>query len=101
MAMRLPAGKTIIHATNDPVDVQKDLDVDYPIVGDAKLALRQLLEVCKDITGNQARSTADVAAKIVSINAEWLGDWMPKLTSDEIPITPFRVIWDLMRAIPP
>ena len=26
---------------------------------------------------------------------------MPKLTSDEIPITPFRVIWDLMRAIPP
>ena len=101
MAMRLPEGRTIIHATNDPVDVQKDLDVDYPIVGDAKLILRQLLEACKDITGNQARSTDDVASKIASINAEWLGDWMPKLTSDEIPITPFRVIWDLMRAIPP
>ncbi len=101
MAMRLPAGRTIIHATNDPVDVQKDLDVDYPIVGDAKLVLRQLLEACKDITGNQARSTDEVASQIASINSEWLSDWMPKLTSDETPITPFRVIWDLMRAIPP
>ena len=101
MAMRLPEGRTIIHTTNDPADVQKDLDVDYPIVGDAKLVLQQLLEACKDITGNQARSTDEVAAKIASINGEWLNDWMPKLTSDEIPITPFRVIWDLMQAIPP
>jgi acetolactate synthase-1/2/3 large subunit len=101
MAMNVPEGKQIIHATNDPSDVQKDYDVDYPIVGDAKLVLGQLIAVCKDILGNRARAQDAVASEIASIKEGWLADWMPKLTSDETPISPFRVIWDLMRAIPP
>ena len=30
---------------------------------------------------------------------QWLAEWMPKLTSDEIPINPYRVVWDLMQAV--
>lgn len=101
MAMNVPEDKPIIHATNDPSDVQKDYDVDYPIVGDAKLVLRQLIEACKDILGNRARSQDAVASEIASIRNGWLSDWMPRLTSDETPISPLRVIWALMEAIPP
>ncbi|MCZ6676019.1 MAG: thiamine pyrophosphate-requiring protein [Candidatus Poribacteria bacterium] len=101
MAMKLPAGVKMIHATNDPVDLQKDYEIEHPIVGDAKLVLRQLIEACKDILGDSGRSNGEVAAEIAAINKEWLGDWMPKLTSDEIPISAFRVIWDLMQAIKP
>jgi len=30
---------------------------------------------------------------------EWLEDWIPKLTSEEVPINPYRVIWDLQQAV--
>ncbi|MBW2324499.1 MAG: hypothetical protein JRF41_13495, partial [Deltaproteobacteria bacterium] len=29
----------------------------------------------------------------------WLAEWMPKLTSNDSPITPYRVIWDLMQTV--
>lgn len=101
MAIELPEGKKIIHATNDPIDVQKDYLVDIPIVGDAKLILRQLMEACKNILGNQGRLQDEVAAEIAAIKEEWLGHWMPKFTSDETPVSPFRVIWNLMQTINP
>ena len=44
MSMNIPPGKTMIHATNDSRDINKDYNIDYPIVGDAKLVLRQLLD---------------------------------------------------------
>jgi len=33
------------------------------------------------------------------VKAEWMAKWMPKLTSDEIPLSPYRVIWDLMHTV--
>jgi thiamine pyrophosphate-dependent acetolactate synthase large subunit-like protein len=40
-----------------------------------------------------------VVDEIKTVKANWLSEWMPKLTSDEIPINPYRVIWDLMDAV--
>ena len=40
----IPAGKTIIHLTNNEADVNKDVVADIAIVGDARLVLRQLIE---------------------------------------------------------
>ena len=37
--------------------------------------------------------------EISTVKSEWLEEWMPKLTSDEVPMTPYRVIWDLMRTV--
>ena len=45
MATNIPAGKTIIHATNDERDLNKNYPADYPILGDAKLVLRQFIEI--------------------------------------------------------
>jgi acetolactate synthase-1/2/3 large subunit len=40
-----------------------------------------------------------VAQEIEAVRAAWLQEWMGKLTSDEVPLTPYRVIWDFMRTV--
>ena len=42
MVANLPPGKTIIHATNDERDLNKNYQTQHPILGDAKLVLRRL-----------------------------------------------------------
>jgi acetolactate synthase-1/2/3 large subunit len=38
-----------------------------------------------------------VSARIKSQNDPWLAEWMPRLTSESKPLSPYRVIWDLMQ----
>jgi acetolactate synthase-1/2/3 large subunit len=40
-----------------------------------------------------------VAAEIASINKTWLEEWQPKLTCNETPLSPYRVIWDLLHTV--
>jgi len=49
MHVTLPPGKTIIHATNDERDLNKHHPTDHPILGDAKLVLRQFIEAVQDL----------------------------------------------------
>ena len=46
----------------------------------------------------EARAAA-VAEEISAVKAEWLDQWRPKLTSDEAPLSPYRVIWDLLHTV--
>lgn len=97
VAAPIPPGKVIIHATNDERDINKHYSADYPILGDAKLVLQQLIEAVKGLLGAKTRnSDGAVAAEIKKGKAEWLGEWMPKLTSNETPINPYRVMWEFM-----
>jgi acetolactate synthase-1/2/3 large subunit len=93
-------GKKIIHATNDARDLYKTYAVDVPILGDAKLVLAQLLEAVRDRLGGRTRSR-QVAQEIARVREDWLETWKPKLTSDERPINPYRVISEFMRAVDP
>jgi acetolactate synthase-1/2/3 large subunit len=99
MATNIPAGKTIIHATNDERDLNKNYHADHPILGDAKLVLRQMIDAIKDLGGAATSRDGAVAGDIDRIRKAWLAEWMPKLTSDEVPITPYRIIWDFMRTV--
>ncbi|MBN1686286.1 MAG: hypothetical protein JW852_06500, partial [Spirochaetales bacterium] len=36
-----------------------------------------------------------VTKEIKTVKDEWLAEWMPRLTSDEVPINPYRLIWDM------
>jgi acetolactate synthase-1/2/3 large subunit len=40
-----------------------------------------------------------VSQEIARLREEWLAEWMPKLTSDEAPLNPYRVIWDLLQTV--
>ena len=98
--IKAPSGKTIIHATLDPADINKDVPVDHALVGDAALVLQALIGEIGERLGGQSRGHSDaVVQEIQSIKAEWLSEWNPKLTSDEEPLSPYRVIWDLMHTV--
>jgi acetolactate synthase-1/2/3 large subunit len=101
MSMNIPPGKTMIQATNDPRDINKDYDIHHPIVGDARLVLRQLIDACREILGGRRRDNQPVALEIKAQRDAWLSQWMPKLTSRQQPINPYRVIWEFMRTVPP
>ena len=98
--VQMPRGKTIIHATLDSLDLNKDVPVQYPLVGDAKLTLQALITAMdgKDTTEADARRET-VPAQIKATKQAWLNEWMPKLTSNETPINPYRVIWDLLHTV--
>ena len=96
----IPTGKTLIHATNCDTDINKDYKSQHPIVGDAKLVLTQFLENIKIQTGNQPRPPdTNLTTQINDYKQHWLEQWMPRLTSNEIPINPYRVVWDIMKAV--
>jgi acetolactate synthase-1/2/3 large subunit len=99
-AVPIPGGKTLIHATNDPDDINKDYSCRYPLVGDAKLVLRQLLEaLCQHVGASGRPPNQALSDEIRSVKEAWLRPWLPKLTSDEEPINPYRVVWDLMHTV--
>ncbi len=99
--VRIPyEGKAIIHATLDPADLNKDVPVTHALLGDAKLTLAALYEAVSERLGGKPRGRLpEVAAEIRRVRDAWLAQWMPKLTSDEVPLTPYRVIWELMHTL--
>ncbi|NQW24559.1 MAG: thiamine pyrophosphate-requiring protein [SAR202 cluster bacterium] len=98
-AQTIPAGKTIIHATNDEDAIGRESKCDYPVLGDAKLVLRQLLDELKSQAGGPRPTNQALQDDIKAVNVEWLAKWMPKLTSNETPMNPYRVVWDLMHSV--
>ena len=98
--VRIPEGKRVIHATLDPADINKDVPVDIALVGDAGLILDGLVEAVRDRSnGASEEHTAAVTGEISAVKGEWLDQWKAKLTSDEVPMTPYRVIWDLLHTV--
>ena len=99
--VQMPRGKRIIHATLDPMDLNKDVPAEYTLTGDAKLTLQLLSEAMETLDKTQAKARESVPERIESIRTAWLSDWMPKLTNNEAPISPYRVIWELMKVVDP
>jgi acetolactate synthase-1/2/3 large subunit len=98
----MPKNKPLIHATLDPADLHKDVAAELTLVGDAKLTLQALLAELRPLVGQTGRGRrAALTSAIASTKAEWLAAWMLKLTSDEVPLSPYRVIWELMQATDP
>ncbi|MCC6455817.1 MAG: thiamine pyrophosphate-requiring protein [Caldilineaceae bacterium] len=99
-AVAMPKGKTIVHATLDPADLHKDLPVDHALVGDAKLTLRDLIaEIRQTLQGKPRGRAEQTAQQIATIKEKWLEQWRPKLTSNETPLSPYRVLWDLLHTV--
>ena len=95
----IPPGKTIAHLTNDADAINKEFRCDYPIVGDAKLALQQLLDALQAEAGGPRAADQALQDDIKTTKAEWLDQWMRKLTATSKPINPYRVVWDLMHTV--
>jgi acetolactate synthase I/II/III large subunit len=99
-AVAMPKDKTVIHATLDPADLNKNLVATHGLIGDAGLVLDAVLaEVSDRLKGKPRGRAAAVADEIRRIKAEWLAEWAPKRDSDEVPLNPYRVLADLHRTV--
>jgi acetolactate synthase-1/2/3 large subunit len=91
---------TIIHVDVDPQEIGNNYPTAVGLVGDAKLALADLIEA---LSGeNQARSIHQ--ARLDEISAEtgrWWQQAQEKMLSDSMPIKPQRVMKELGDALPP
>ena len=96
----IPGGKVLVQCTVDERDLNKEQQLDHAVMGDARLVLSQLVEeVRKQAGADGRRGDGAVAGEVKSVKDEWLEEWMPRLTSDEAPINPYRVIWDFMHTV--
>jgi acetolactate synthase-1/2/3 large subunit len=97
----VPPGKAIIHATNDPGDVNKEYRVDHAVVGDACLTLDALIaEVSRQKgPGGGGNAFNSLKEEVAAIKKAWLEEWSKFLNSDETPLNQYRVIRDLMRTV--
>ena len=98
MCTNIPPGKILVQNSISETDISKEYLIDYPILGDAKLVLRQLIDEVKR-QGGGGVSNPELVQEIKAVKDKWLDKWMPKLSSDEVPINPYRVIWDLMNTV--
>ena len=96
----VPRGKTLVQCTVDVKDLNKEEQIHHAVVGDAKLVIQQLIDEVKKQAGADGRQgDGSVEAEIKRVKDEWLEEWMPLLTSDEVPINPYRIIWDMMHTV--
>lgn len=98
--IQFPTTKTFVHATNDPADLNKDIRAEHALIGDAALTLEALVAAVRDELGSSGRGRQPaVVGEIGQVRQEWLAQWMAKLTSNETPLSPYRVIWDLIHTV--
>ncbi|MHB1004711.1 MAG: thiamine pyrophosphate-requiring protein [Chloroflexota bacterium] len=96
----IPAGKTAVQVTVDERDLNKDYPVDVLMLGDARLVLRQLIEEASRQLGTDGRRGDDkIARAVASLRDAWRSEWMPKLAANDVPINPYRLIWDVQQAV--
>ncbi|MGI5836639.1 MAG: thiamine pyrophosphate-dependent enzyme [Chloroflexota bacterium] len=95
-----PEGVKLIHSHIDWSEIHRCYMADVALVGDAKAALADLAVALEDRLPKAKRSVKpEVTLEVAKAKQEWLDMWMPLLTSDEVPINPFRVTWEFMHAV--
>ena len=96
----MPGGVTLAQSTNCAEDVNKDYPVSLGAIGDAKLVLRQMIEEVKRQVGEHGRGdVAGVADEIARVKKVFMDEWGPRLTSDEVPISPYRVFHEVAKVV--
>jgi len=98
----VPGGKVIIHATIDPLDLNKTHWTEVPILTDARLFLAALAEELRGRVGaaqqERARTTAST---LTDIRTRWLADFEPLFSDDSAPINGYRMFRELWSVLDP
>ena len=95
-----PDDVKLIHINADPGDLNKIHQADVPILADAKLALRSLIDAVRDRLGpGKGGVKEEVVSEIQQAKAKWLGEWQSIFTDTSVPTNGYRVIHDLMQVV--
>ena len=96
--IKFPKGKKFIQSTIEPNHLAKDVPIVAGLLGDAGLTLEALTaELSHSI--RSPRDAAAVEKEIREVRESFMAEWKPLLTSNETPINPYRVIWELMHTV--
>ena len=92
----IPKGKVIIHSVLSVEDINKDQTADIGLPGDANLVLEMMIDEVKGELGEDGRGDVNnVKDTIAAERKRWMDEWMPLLTEESAPMSPYRVIWDI------
>lgn len=96
----IPDNVKLIHINADPEDLNKIYHADVPILADAKLALRSLIDAVRDRLGpGKGGVKEEVVSEIQQAKAKWLGEWQSVFTDASVPTNGYRVVHDLMQVV--
>lgn len=96
----IPPGKTLVQITLNEQDVNKDYAIDHAVIGDARATLGQMIAEVRARLGPEGRrGQGAVVREVRAVKEAYLRAWMGRLTSDEVPLSPYRVLWDLMHTL--
>ncbi len=98
----IPNGKKIIHSTNNYEDINKDYDVEVPLLGDSKLVLQKMIECIKSnykeyIASDEKKEV--IKSEIKKVKDEWNKEWNTLLNSNMNPINPYRIVNEINKNI--
>ncbi|KZX17197.1 acetolactate synthase large subunit [Methanobrevibacter filiformis] len=100
----------IIHIDIDPAEIGKNVEIDIPIVGDAKHVLNSIVSKIKQLSGKNNglnNNETDKSNSIGNIAKDWFNEsisfknsCIPRVTyNDEIPLKPQQVIKEIANSL--
>jgi acetolactate synthase-1/2/3 large subunit len=92
----IPLGARLGQIVDDPGDLAVGYDVSFGCIGDVKLVLEQLLAA---LAAGPAPAATGAADQVATARREFLEVWMPRLTSEASPLSPYRVLWELTQVV--
>lgn len=99
---KVQPGKTVIHNTVNPDDLNKDEAADIGLIGDTRLTIDALIACIKAKTdGRGVGDRAKVESAVAAAKAKWMEEWAPVMAGDEEPISYYRVIQALNETLDP
>lgn len=91
-------GTPVIQIDINPAQLGKNYPLRVGLVGDAKVAVRQLVEALEARPDRAPKS--EWAAEAQRLVREWLNEWQPWLSSDAVPIRDERLCRELSDCLP-
>ncbi len=93
-------GVSLIHVNADEHDLNKQYQADVPILADAKLALRAILDAVKERVGpGNGGLKEEVVAEIKQAKDKDLGAWEPVFNDTATPTNGYRVVHELAEIV--
>ena len=98
----IPEGKTIVHATADPIDINKEYPAAVGIVADARLFLAQLAAALRRLVGDgRAARRAETERTIARLKRAWRAEYEPLFDDESAPINGYRMMRELWALLDP
>ena len=95
-----PAHAKLVQVDIDPAELHKNYAADLVMLSDLKLFLQALLQRgAQKLDGWRKGMNGVVAEEISELKKQWMDSWNQRLTSDEVPINPYRACWDLTNCL--